>query len=86
EEAGERLREAREKLLAAERIRAGAGAFNLACVEALLRNPSEVVRWLRVCDSTGERLSRARIAAEKDFDGVRDEPEFVNFVESLPQH
>ncbi|MDP3000885.1 MAG: AAA family ATPase [Bryobacterales bacterium] len=86
EEAGERLREAREKLLEAERIRAGAGAFNLACIEALQGNPSEAVRWLNIGHSSGERLSRARIAAEKDFDGVRDEPEFVNFVESLPGH
>ena len=85
-EAGERLREAREKLMAAERIRAGAGAFNLACLEALQGNLSEAVRWLNIGHSSGERLSRARIAAEKDFDGVRDEPEFVTFVESLPEH
>jgi hypothetical protein len=48
-------------------------------------NLSKVVRWLKICHSSG-RLSRARIVAEKDFDGVRNQPEFVSFVESLAEH
>jgi hypothetical protein len=72
-------------MLAAERINSGVGAFNLACLEALQGNLSEAVRWLKICHSSGGWLSRARIAAEKDFDGVRNQPGFVNFVESLAE-
>ena len=85
QETGRRLlREAREKLLEAERIRPGSGAENLACVEALDGNVSEAVRWLAVCNSSGTRLTRKRIEADVDFDGIRRQPEFVRFVESLP--
>jgi len=45
----------------------------------------EAVRWLQVCKSSGERLSRTMIAAEKDFDRVRNQPEFVSLVESLTE-
>ena len=40
---------------------------------------------MQVCESVGERLSRAKIAAEKDFDHIRNQPEFVSFVESLTE-
>jgi cytochrome c-type biogenesis protein CcmH/NrfG len=86
EEAGERLRrEAREKFLEAERIRTGAGAHNLASLEALEGNTSEAVRWLRVSAASGERLTRTRIAANANFDAIRNEPDFATFVRSLPE-
>jgi cytochrome c-type biogenesis protein CcmH/NrfG/MinD-like ATPase involved in chromosome partitioning or flagellar assembly len=86
EEAGRRLRQAaREKLLEAERIQIGAGAYNLACVEAVEGNMIEAVRWLGVSVSSGGRLTRSKLAAERDFDGIRNQPEFVSFVESLPE-
>jgi tetratricopeptide (TPR) repeat protein len=83
EEAGHLLQQARQKLLGAERVRAGSGAYNLACVEAMEGNTREAARWLQVCKSAGERLSKASIAADKDFDQVRNQPEFVSLVESL---
>jgi hypothetical protein len=79
------LQLAREKLLKAEEIRAGSGSYNLACVDALEGNTKEAIHWLQVAESTGTRLSRAKIAAEKDFDRIRHRPEFVTFVESLPE-
>lgn len=79
------LREAREKLLKAEETGHGRGAYNLACVDALEGNTKEAVRWLRIAESAGKQLSRAKIAAEEDFDRVRDHPEFFTFVKSLPQ-
>jgi tetratricopeptide (TPR) repeat protein len=85
EEAGHFLQEARQKLLEAERMRAGGGAYNLACVEAVAGNTGEAVRWLQVFKSAGAPLSRARIAADKDFDQVRNQPDFVSMVESLPE-
>jgi hypothetical protein len=86
EEAGRLLQQARQKVLEAERIRAGSGAYNLACVEAIEGNATEAVRWLQVFGSAGERLSRAKIAADKDFDRVRNQPEFVSMVESLTEN
>jgi MinD-like ATPase involved in chromosome partitioning or flagellar assembly/Flp pilus assembly protein TadD len=86
EEAGHLLQQARQKLLGAERVRAGSGAYNLACVEAMEGNTREAARWLQVCKSAGERLSKASIAADKDFDQVRNQPEFVSLVESLPEN
>ena len=83
EEAEHLLRQARQKLLEAERVRGGSGAYNLACVEAIEGNTREAVHWLQASKSSGERISRAKIAAEKDFDRVRNQPEFVSLLESL---
>ncbi|MGD0090782.1 MAG: hypothetical protein ABSE73_12755, partial [Planctomycetota bacterium] len=68
DEAGHLLQQARQKLLESERMHAGSGAYNLACVEAMEGNTNEAVRWLQVFKSAGGRLSRAKIAAEKDFE------------------
>ena len=70
----------------AERIRAGSGALNLACVEAIEGNTIEAIQWLRASKSAGVRLSRAMIAAEKDFDRIRNDPGFVSLVESLAEN
>ncbi len=86
EEADQLLQQAREKLLEAERMRAGGGAYNLACVEAIEGNTREAVRWLQVFESSGKGLSRATIAADKNFDRVRNQPEFVSLVESLTEN
>ena len=86
EAAGHLLEQARQKLLEAERIQAGSGAYNLACVEAMEGNTSEAVRWLQVFESSGKGLSRATIAADKNFDRVRNQPEFVSLVESLTEN
>jgi hypothetical protein len=77
---------AREKSLLAEKIRPGSGAYNLACVEALDGNAAEAIRWLQTAQSTGKLLAQAIIAADKDFDLVRNDPDFVSFVESLPEN
>jgi tetratricopeptide (TPR) repeat protein len=85
EGAGHLLQQARQNLLEAEQVRAGCGAYNLACVEAIEGNTREAVRWLQLFKSAGRRLARAEIAADKGFDRVRNEPEFVSLVESLTE-
>jgi tetratricopeptide (TPR) repeat protein len=82
-EANHLLRRAQENLFKAEMIRPGSGAYNLACVDALQGSAKEAILWLQVAESAGTRLSKAKIAAEKDFDRIRDQPEFERFVESL---
>ena len=75
---------ARDKLLQAEHIRAGAGAYNLACVEALEGDSQAAVRWLNLLLSSGDRLTKKRIRDETDFERIRDDPSFRAFLESLP--
>ena len=86
EEAGRLLQQARQKLLEAEQMNAESSAYNLARVEAIQGNTLEAIRWLQVGESAGARLSRAKIAADKDFDRIRHQPEFVSFVESLAEN
>jgi MinD-like ATPase involved in chromosome partitioning or flagellar assembly len=61
-------------------------AYNLACAQAIMGNTREAIRCLQECESVGERLSRAKIAADKDFDRIRNQPEFVSLVESLAEN
>ena len=85
EEAAQLLQQAREKLLEAERLRPGIAAPNLAYLEAIEGNTSEVIRWLQIGKTAGERISRAMIAGE-DFDRIRNDPEFVLLMQSLPEN
>ncbi|MGA2144376.1 MAG: hypothetical protein ABSH49_05380 [Bryobacteraceae bacterium] len=82
EETGRLLQRARQKSLDAERVRPGSGAYNLACVEAREGKAKEAVHWLESLPSDA-RPTRAKIAADRDFDRIRREPELVSFLESL---
>src|ERR1035441_3891978 len=68
EEADRLFNEASRKL--AEHV--GRGAYNLACSHARTGDTRGAVRQLQVCESVGERLPGAKIAAEKDFDHIRN--------------
>jgi hypothetical protein len=85
EEADDFLRQARQKLLEAEQLHAGSAAYNLACLEAIEGNPADAIRWLQGSKSSGEEISKTKITAEKDFDKIRNHPDFLSFVESLKQ-
>ena len=69
--------------LEAEELLKGTGAYNLACVEARLGNAPEAVSWLKASAAAGKLPVRAVIAAEKDFDQIRGEREFVDFESSI---
>jgi tetratricopeptide (TPR) repeat protein len=85
-EAHNLLEQAREKSLQAEKIRKGSGAYNLACIEARLERTREAILWLQTAVSAGANpITQSSLAAEKDFDAIRDRPEFVAFVNSLPE-
>jgi hypothetical protein len=78
------LAQAREKLLVAESIREGAGAFNLACLESRLGNEGEAIRWLKVDHASGGQPNRKKITEDADFDSIRNSQAFHAFVETLP--
>ena len=50
----------------AEHVLRGAGAYNLACVEAADGNAVKAIEYLRDSSATGERLSRKRITQDPD--------------------
>jgi hypothetical protein len=77
-------RVAREKLLTAENIRAGSGAYTLACLEALDGNVTEAIKWLKVVAGVGP-LSREKLIKDTDFDPIRKAPAFSEFLQSLPE-
>jgi len=74
--------EAREKLMKAEELSKGAGAFNLACLAALLGDAAESVGWLEVLQSSGT-VTKEKIEGESDFDAVREDPVFRAFMDTL---
>ena len=77
---------ASEKCMAAEELSKGSGAFNLACIESHRGNATEAIRWLQASIAAGNRHSKAEIAAEKDFDQIRDRPEFIVWLDSIPSN
>lgn len=81
QEASHLLEQARSKLIEAERILPGSGSFNLACIEAILGNAPGSLEYLR----RASKLSKKRIDEESDFDPIRSDSAFREFVESLPK-
>jgi cytochrome c-type biogenesis protein CcmH/NrfG len=80
-------RAAREKLLLAHEIEPNRTAYNLACLNALESNAPEALQWLAGAfsnESQRHLVTQARIAAESDFDNIRNDPDFVRFVATLP--
>ncbi len=72
---------ARQKLAGAGKT----GLHNLACLEALLGNTQSAIKHLKAALTAGQRLSRAQLLAEKDFDSVRAHPEFQKLLATLPE-
>ena len=74
---------ARTKLLQAELLKEGAGAYNLACVAALRAREEECREWLNVDKRCGTLPDRRHLESDTDLDGVRDEPWFREFLAGL---
>jgi len=67
------------------RTRPTGSRFNLASLAAWVGNSGEALHWLRAAASHGQTISRADIAANTDFDAIRDDPAFAAYVQSLPE-
>ncbi len=70
------LRQARETLLAAERLDAKAAAYNLACAEALAGDVAQCRFWLERCKATLHLPPVEQLRADPDLASVRGEPWF----------
>ena len=81
QEAISMLEQARSKLLGAERIQPGSASADLACIEGILGNAANTLKHLRRTSNLTQKL----ISEESDFDPIRSDPAFREFVESLPK-
>lgn len=57
-------------------------AYNLACGHALQGNEAKAKEWLR---KAGDYATQDRIADDDDFDKIREDAAFKEFVRSLPE-
>jgi Flp pilus assembly protein TadD len=58
--------------------------FNMACLFGLKNSAASAVPWLRKWAEGNPKATRAKIAADPDFDRIREDPLLRAFVESLP--
>jgi Plant specific mitochondrial import receptor subunit TOM20 len=71
------LEQAEEKCHQAEALLPGSGAYNLACAKGLRDDAAGAAEWLRTAKKHGVNCPDCdHIAADSDFDTVRDTPEF----------
>jgi TPR repeat protein len=83
DEAARLFAQAREKCLAANKLRAGAGAYNLACIAALEGKADECRGWLEDAQKNGALLSADEMAKDSDLQSVRDKEWFKAFVAAV---
>jgi len=72
----ELLAEGKEKCLKAESIKTGKGAYNLACVSAVMGDKAECQKWLKVGEQTGTLTTREHAMNDSDLESVRNEDWF----------
>lgn len=72
------LKEAEEKLLRAEKIKQGSGAYGLACVRCLLGDEEGCKKWLKIVEEEGElpTIDHAMNDDDYDFGTVKDKAWF----------
>jgi tetratricopeptide (TPR) repeat protein len=76
ENRGRVLEEAERKCLKAESLMEGSGAYNLACVCALLGKEAECRKWLETGSRCGTLPTRSKAMADPDLESVRNEEWF----------
>ena len=61
----------------------GEAAYNLACIHAMRGELDEMTQWLDRCHAAGKLPTREHIAADKDFDSVRETPQFKAWLTKM---
>ncbi len=59
----------------AELLLPGKGAYNLACIQAMRGELDDMTPWLDRSHAAGKLPTREHIAADKDFDSIREAPQ-----------
>ncbi len=60
-------------------------AYNLACCFGLKGDVRETLKWLECAADAGELLTKSKIRADKDFDGIRNDSRFVTWLDKLKE-
>jgi tetratricopeptide (TPR) repeat protein len=68
--------EAKQMCLKAESIKQGSGAYNLACMSALIDNEKECERWLKIGEEADNLVIREKAMKDPDLESVRDKEWF----------
>ncbi|MFR9164844.1 MAG: tetratricopeptide repeat protein [Dysgonomonas sp.] len=86
--------EAERLLKKTEELGNQSGAYNLACLYSLMNNKKEAIKWLDTMMSKDyedrmDDLSRERFDSDSDFDNIRSDSDFKQFlnkyfIDSLP--
>lgn len=71
------LNEAEQKLVSARSNRPGIAPYNLSCLAAMRGDVAAAADWLRTTKREGVLPDCAHIAADRDFDGIRHDPIFI---------
>ena len=82
EEAERLWGEAEKRLLEAEKIAAGSGAYNLACIAAFRGDVNACRKWLEAAIKHGKLPPQAHIESDSDLDSVRDQDWFRGILAS----
>ena len=85
EDAESLLLEAQQRGEQAESLHPGAGAYNLACIRALLGDEAGCRRWIEKTRDFGALPSRAHMAQDTDLDSVRDTDWFQEILAAAPE-
>lgn len=76
---------AKEKILAANALEPGIGAYNLACFHGLRGEGEECRKHLTQAQETGNLPEKGHLKTDKDLDNVRDSSWFQAFMEELSE-
>lgn len=77
------LAEAYDKAFLAETFEPGKSAYNLACIHAMRSELDDMTRWLDRAHAAGKLPTRDHIATDKDFDSVRETPQFKAWLAKM---
>lgn len=67
----------------AELLLPGKGAYNLACIQAMRGELDDMTPWLDRSHAAGKLPTREHIATDKDFDSVRETPQFKAWLAKM---
>ena len=83
EEAQQLLSESRTKLLLAEQIKTGSGAYNLACISALLNDDESCRKWLELSYESESIPDVEHLNSDSDLDNVRETSWFREIIANM---
>ena len=70
------IQQAQKKCLAAEKVKRGAGAYNLACIAALHDEKEQCRDWLQIGEEEGTLPTREHAETDDDLAYIREEDWF----------